>query len=110
MMSKQKTIKAPVKHLHIATFDGELHDLECDTYSEYFERFKRSIKTETTTTLFGTKTKRKVVTPEKLLLIMLECTHFLQNKQIYRINVDGIKGDIFIEYPKAPVKYYNNKK
>ena len=105
-MSKQKNLKSPAKHLHISTFDGELHDLECDTYSEHFERFKRSIKTETVTTLFGTKEKRKVVTPEKLLLIMLECTYLLQKKQVYRINIDGVEGDIFIEYPKTPVKYH----
>lgn len=107
-MSKPRAVpKAPIKHLHVATFDGELHDLECDTYSKYFEQFKRSVKTVTTKTLFGEKVKKKVIEPEHLLLIMLECTYLLLQKKIYRINVDGIEGDIFIEYPKTPVKHYS---
>ena len=106
-MSKPRAVpKAPIKHLHIATFDGELHDLECDTYSKYFEQFKRSVKTVTTKTLFGQTVKKNIVEPEKLLLIMLECTYLLLQKRIYRIKVDGIEGEIFIEYPKTPVKYY----
>lgn len=96
------------KHLHVVLYNGEKYDIEADTYSKDYEKFKRGIKSRKVKTLWGFNEERKFVAPERMFFVMLELTYLITKKRIYKFTIDGIDGEIYIDYPKTPVKYYNN--
>lgn len=94
------------KKLHAVQFDGMTFGMDIDTGTEAYKNFKKALKYENCTGVFGDEIPVRVILNTKLGAIM-GGAHWLVTEGHYfdYVKIDGFKDEIYIKYTEAPIDF-----
>lgn len=100
------------KHLHAIEFDGTTFGMEIETNTTAYKNFKKSVKYEKCTGIFGDEIQDFTV-PYLMLGAIMREAHWLvtENMDFDRIQIDGFKGGakIYVKYSDEMIDFRNRQ-
>lgn len=94
------------KRLHAVQFDGLTFGMPIDASTEAYKFFKKFLKYEVCTSIFGDEISVRVIPFEMLGAIMGEA-HWLVTEGRYfdYIEIDGLQDKIYVRYSDEPIDF-----
>ena len=100
------------KGFHAMNFDGMTFGMEVETGTKAYENFKKSVKEETTYSIFGVPLHVLTV-PHTAVAAIMEKAHWLvsEGKYINKFYIEDFKRneEIYIKYSDVPIDFRTRK-